>query len=361
MHTRTYGSLLLIVALAWMTGCATQHPVGLVGNDIPKTIVTFDPGAQAVQGDINIPSRGDRDAYALAIGPKGRVYVSNRLGRIYHVMLDGSTPSVARSPIAPSHTASDLAATDSGRPVLVTVGTDTASTAGVVSTIHVEDGTELDRLPLGKATPYTVDVCDDNRTVLVGTDTPHAIRKLTVRDDGRLRSTGSMLVVRNPVSNVYCAPGSQIGLVVSSSGATMQSFIVDAMKGVDMRDLAGQSGPARSLPLGLSGVFAPDGTRFFVRSERGDFIGNGFVEAFAVDPATGALGTNPARTDVAPLASASRGTQEIALQADGRQLYVTDPRNDQILVLDPSSLATVGTISGPRIDAPFGIALSGRH
>jgi YVTN family beta-propeller protein len=62
---------------------------------------------------------------------------------------------------------------------------------------------------------------------------------------------------------------------------------------------------------------------------------------------------------VAPLASASRGTQEIALRADGRHLYVTDPRNDRVLVLDPSSLATVATLSGPRLDAPFGIVLSG--
>lgn len=345
-----------------MAGCATQHPVGLIGNDVPKTVVTFDPSAQAVRAGINAPSRGDRDAYALVISPEGhRAYVSNRLGRIYRVMLDGAAPAMARAPISPSHTASDLAAMDNGRPVLVAVGTDTASTGGVVSTIHVEDGVELGRLALGEATPYTVDVCDDNRTVLVGTDAPHAIRKLTVHDDGRLQPTGSMLVVRNPVSNVYCAPGSQTGLVVSSMGATIQSFTIGAMKGIDARDLAGQSGPARSLPLGLSGVFTPDGTRFFVRSERGDFIGNGFVEAFEVDPVTGALGTNPTRTDVAPVASASRGTQEIALRADGRQLYVTDPRNDRVLVLDPSSLATIATLSGPRIDAPFGIALSGRN
>lgn len=352
---------LVLVALAWLAGCATQRSIGLIGNDVPKTVVTFDLDTQAVQGGINVPSRGDRDAYALAPGPKDQVYVSNRLGQIYRVMVDASAPSVARSPVTPSHTASDLAPAGNGRPVVVTVGTDTASTAGVVSTVHMEDGTELDRLPLGETTPYAVDVCDDNRTVLVGTDTPHAIRKLTVHDGGRLRPTGSMLVTRNPVSNVYCAPGSQTGIVVSSTGATMQSFAIDTMKGIDARDLAGQSGPARSLPLGLSGVFASDGTRFFVRSERGDFVGNGFVEAFDIDPVTGALGADPMRADVAPLASASRGTQEIALGADGRHLYVTDPRNDRVLVLDPSSLTTIATITDPRLDAPFGIALSGAN
>lgn len=353
---------LCTAAVAWIgAGCASQSPIGLIGSDAGRAITTFAPDANTFLGSVIVPSRGDRDAYALAIDPSGaQAYVSNRFGLIRRVALAGSTPMISGVPITPSHTASALAMMETGPRMLVAVGTDTASSAGALSTIDPETGAERDRISLGDTTPYTVAACDDGRTVLVGTDAPQAVHAFTVDDEGRLDQEDATLTTPHPIANVYCAPGSQAGVVVFSADATMQSFRISSMTGMDTRRLAARSAaPVRSQPLGLSGVFSPDGTRFFVRSERGDFTGTGFVEAFAFDAATGALGSVLQQASVAPLAAASRGTDEIAISADGRRLYVTDARNDQVRVLDAATLSAVDTMGGADLDAPFSIVVGG--
>lgn len=362
---RALTALLFAALLFFVSACSTQR-VGVIGNDALTAVTAFDPSTNAIQGNVNVSARGGRDVYALAIGPTGnQVYVSNRLGRIRRVTLSGSAPTLSGTPITPSNTASDLASVENNFLMLVAVGTDTAFTTsdGIMSTINLADGSELDTFDFGDTIPYSVDVCDDSQTVLVGTAAPQAVHKFTVDSRGELTRTGSTFSVRNPVANVYCAPGSQMGIVVSSVGATMQSFDIGAMSGIDTRNLAGQSAsPVSSQPIGLSGVFAPNGNRFFVRSERGDLTGNGFVEAFDFDAATGGLGLSAVQqASVAPLASASRGTDEIAISADGNRLYVTDRSNDQVLVLNPSTLSTITTISGSNIDAPFGIVIGGSN
>jgi len=348
------------VAIAGIgAGCASQSPIGLIGSDAGRTITAFDPDANILQGSVVVPSRGDRDAYALAIDPSGaRAYVSNRFGLIRRVALDGSTPLLSGVPITPSHTASALAMMSTGPRMLVAVGTDTVSAAGVLSTIDPETGAERDRISLGETTPYTIAACDDGRTVLVGTDAPQAVHAFTVDDGGRLDQEDATLTTPHSIANVYCAPGSQSGVVVFSADATMQSFRIGSMTGIATRRLAARSAaPVRSQPLGLSGVFSPDGTRFFVRSERGDFTGTGFVEAFPFDAATGALDPATQRTSVAPFAAASRGTHQVAISADGSRLYVTDTREDRVLVLDAATLSAVGTMGGIDLDGPFGIVV----
>jgi YVTN family beta-propeller protein len=358
---RLFYFVLCTAAVAWIgAGCASQQPIGLIGSDVDKVVAAFDTGTHTARGGINVPSTGDRDAYAFAIDPSGaHAYVSNRFDRIHRVAFGDTALSVSGTLITASHTASDLAMMTTGPRLLVAVGIDTASTAGVLSTIDPATGTELDRARLGNATPYSVAACDDGRTVLVGTDAPQAVHKFTLDDRGRLKRADAALTVRHSVANVYCAPGSQTGMIVFSASASLQSFDVRSMRGVGTRRLAAQSAtPVRSSPFGLSGVFARDGGRFFARSERGDFTGTGFVEAFDVDAATGVLGPATHRRTVEPLAAASRGTDEIAISADGSRLYVTDAHEDRVLVLDPHSLAPIDTISGLG-DAPFGIAVGG--
>lgn len=364
--SRRFTAFLLAAALLGVaTACSTQR-IGLIGNDALTAVTTFDPNTSATQGNVNVSSRGGRDVYALAIGPLGnQAYVSDRSGTIRRVTLSGSAPSLAGAAITPSNTASDLASVENNFLMLIAIGTDPAfaGSEGIMSTINLADGSELDTFDFGDTIPYSVDVCDDSETVLVGTAAPQAVHKFTVNNRGELSRTGSTFSARHPVANVYCAPGSQTGIAVSSVGATMQSFDVGSMGGIDTRNLAGQSAtPVGSQPIGLSGVFAPSGNRFFVRSERGDFGGNGFVEAFSVDATTGALGASALQqTSVAPLASASRGTDEIAISADGNRLYVTDRNNDRVLVLNPSTLSTITTISGTDIDAPFSIVIGGSN
>jgi YVTN family beta-propeller protein len=352
--------VLFIVVVAWLpAGCASQQPIGLIGNDEGKTVAAFDPVAHTVHGAVRVPASGDRDVYALALHPTGReAYVSDRFGRITRLALTLSTPPTTAARIYPSHSASDLAVLDGDPPLLVAIGTDTASTVGVASTISLKDNAEIDRLRFDDARVHSVTVCDDASTVLIGTDAPHAVHKLAVSDRGQLTRTGATLVTQHPVATVHCAPGSQTAIVVSSRGAVIQSFDVGAMTSVATRDLAAQSAEPIEPPLGLSGVFTPSGNRFYVRSERGDFTGVGFVEAFPYDATTGRLGRASRRARVEPTATSSLGTSELALSPDGSRLYVPLPGSDRVRVLD-ASLSFITTIGGVDIDGPFGIAIGG--
>jgi len=294
----------------------------------------------------------------MALHPSGReAYVSDRLGRITRVALAAERAPDPDARIYPSHEASDLAVLGRSPMMLVAIGTDTASTVGVVSTINLDTREEIDRLRFEKARLYSVSVCDDQKTVLVGTDAPQAVHKLTVDAHGTVTRTESQFPMRYPVATVHCAPGSQTAVAVSSTGAIIQSFKVDTMTGMATRALAAQSADPIGPPLGLSGVFTPNGDRFFARSERGDFVGVGFVEAFPYDAASGMLGSDPRRARVDPTAASSRGTNEIALSPDGRRLYVPLPGSDEVHVLDAGSLSHLTTLDGPHLDGPFSIVV----
>ena len=358
----TVRPVLFVITLAWLgTGCASPQPIGLVSNDEGRMVTAFNPNTSAVHGSTRIPASGERDVYAMALHPSGRTaYVSDRFGRITQVALSAERPPDPGVRIYPSHEASDLAVLERRPMMLVAIGTDTASTVGVVSTIHLDTHEEVDRLRFERAQLYSVSVCDDQKTVLVGTDAPQAVHKLTVDARGTVTHTESQFPTRYPVATVHCAPGSQTAVAVSSTGAIVQSFEVDTMTGLATRALAAQSADPIGPPLGLSGVFTSSGHRFFARSERGDFVGVGFVEAFPYDMASGMFGSDPQHTRVDPTAASSRGTNEIALSPDGRRLYVPLPGSDEVRVLDAGSLSHVTTLEGPNFDGPFSILSPGR-
>lgn len=356
-------SCLFIAAVLFVgmgAGCAASPPLGLVGSDESLRVTAFDPITLAVQGAVRVRPGGERAVYALALHPtQAEAYVSNRFGRIARLTLAPTAPPRPGPTIYPSHTAADLAVVHTDRVLLVATGVDTASTAGVVSSIDVATGAEIDRLNLGRATPVAVAACDDQTTVLVGTDDPQAVHKLTVGPTGQLTRAAVTFPVQRPLANVHCAPGAQAAVAVSSVGATIQSFAVASMTGVSARDLAARTADPVQPPLGLSGVFAPGGHRFFVRSERGDFTGVGFVEAFDFDATTGALGPVRQRARLAPTATTARGTGAVAISADGSRLYVTEPFNDRVLVLNATTLEPVATLRAPSFNGPFSIVVRG--
>lgn len=359
LRSHCLAPFMVAVLLGLVTGCAAPQPIGLIGNDEARTVAVVEAHTGVLKATLRVPASGDRDVFALALSPSGQTaFVSDRMGQVVRLARDNDSLAIDGPPFRPSHTAAALAVSASRRPVLIAVGTDTASVAGVVSVLDPAQGTEIDRHSLGESTPYAVDVCDDDATVLVATATPHAVHKLTLDARGRLTHTEALVEVNQPIANVYCAPGSRTGTIVTSAGATLHAFNVESMTTVTTRNLAAQSAEPVATPLGLSGVFAPDGSRFFVRSERGDFGGVGFVEAFDFDAATGSLGFDPQRTRVAPTATASRGTNALAISPDGTRLYVTDTHRDRMLVLDPATLSSIETLSDTGLDGPFGIVVS---
>jgi DNA-binding beta-propeller fold protein YncE len=324
-------------------------------------VTAFDPNTSTVHSAVRIPASGERDVYALALHPSGHeAYVSDRFGHITRVLLTTERPLAPRSGIYPSHEASDLAILDAGLPMLAAIGTDTASTVGVVSTIDLSTGTEIDRLRFEAARPHSISVCDDQQTVLVGMDTPQAVQKLTVDAHGTITHTGLSTTARHPIATVHCAPGSQTAAVVSSTGAIIQSIDLRTMKTVATRPLAAQSADPIGPPLGLSGVFTAEGSRFLVRSERGDFTGVGFIEAFRYDPVSGHFGRRLGHTRIDPTATSSRGTSELAISPDGRRLYVPLPGSDEVRVLDAASLSFITTLGGPDFDGPFSVVVGGQ-
>jgi YVTN family beta-propeller protein len=355
----------LLLALPACQNPPQSREVGVIGNDGSGEIAVFDPASSSLGGTLAVPSRRSSDVYALAVPSLGnRVYVSDRRGEIHPVSLSGSTPSSGGSAFSASTTAFDIDMVDDNPLMLISVGTDPNTSAQVaVAATQLVNGRAIASVTLGNGVAHTVDVCDDRETVLVGTSSPEAVHKLTVDGQGQLTRTGMQFSVQNPVANVHCAPGSAAGVVVSSAGATIQSFEIGSMSGVHTRDLAAvsASGSPGFDPVGQSGVFSPSGDRFFARSERGDFTGDGFVEAFEFDPASGTLTATGQQASVAPFGSASRGTGEIAINGDGTRLFVTDRSNDGVLVLDPSSLSNLSTITGPDIDAPFTVLVGGTN
>ncbi len=354
-------TLLLIALVGVGTGCASQSPIGLIANDEGRMVTAFDPNTNVVHGAVRVPAGGERDVYALALHPSGQeAYVSDRFGRITRVALTTDGPPDPGSVFYPSHEASDLAVLDRDPMLLVAIGTDTASTVNVVSTIDPVTGKEIDRLRFEDARLHTVSACDDGATVLVGTDAPQAVHKLTVDARGDVTHAGSVLSIHHPIATVYCAPGSQSAVAVSSTGAALRSFAVGTMSSVSTRALAAQSAKPIGPPLGLSGAFAPRGDRFFARSERGDFTGVGFIEAFRFDAASGRIGQRVRRTRVDPMAASSRGTSEVALSPDGRRLYVPLPGPDAVRVLDAVSLSFITTLGGPDFDGPFSVVIGGQ-
>jgi len=349
-------NIVCVAFLLLASACATQE-VGLIGGEaIPggagnQALTVLDPQDPSLGAQLSVAER-----YALAIDNiANRAYASDRRGTIHIVDSLDEAPAVSSSPLAMSHTASALAVRYPS--LIVAIGTRQQGSEGVVST-SVLTNSDIDEVSLGSNVPYAVDVCDDNETILVGLST--AVRKFTVDDSGSLTDTGELFNAQNPLSNVYCAPGSETAVVVSSVTAYLRSFDVSSMNEVDVRESAARSSTAQlGQPIGLSSAFAPDGQQFYVRSERGDFTGDGFVESFSFTPNTGALGSNPDRVEVEPFGFTSRGVHHLALSLNGERLFVTEHRQDRVRVFDASSLTQTDTLTGPGFENPLTIVIGG--
>lgn len=350
----TVSAAFLLLASA----CTTTQEVGLIGGEAVtggsgnQSLTVLDPQDPALGAQLSVAEH-----YALAIDNiANRAYASDRRGTIHSIDSLDEAPAVSSSPLAMSHTAAALAVR---YPLLiVAIGTRQQRSEGVVST-SVLTNSDVDEVSLGSNVPYAVEVCDDNETVLVGLST--TVRKFTVDDSGSLTDTGASFNAQNPLSNVYCAPGSNTAVVVSSVTANLRSLDTATMDEVDVRGLAARSSTARpGQPIGLSGVFAPDGQRFYVRSERGDVTGDGFVESFSFTPGTGALGSNPNRVEVEPLGFTSRGVHHLALSLNGERLFVTEPGQGRVRVFDALSLTQTDTLTGPDFETPLTIVIGGK-
>lgn len=351
---------LSLVFLLLIAACTTTQEVGLIGSENvtgssgTEALTVFSPQGPSLGTQLNVADR-----YALAVDRyNNRAYASDRQGTIHIIDALEDEPNLSGT-LSLSHSAHAIAMR---HPLLiVAIGTRQTGTGfeGVLSTSS-QTNSDVDEASLGSDVPYTVDVCDDNETILVGLST--SVQKFTVDDSGTLTDTGETFDAQNPVGSVYCAPGSETAIVVASVTANMRSFDIASMSQVDVRELGARASTSHPTfpPIGLAGAFGPDGERFYVRSERGDFTGEGFVEAFSFTPSTGALGSSPAEASIQAVGSwPQRSVQSLAVSLDGEQLYVTEPREDRVLVFDASSLTQEASLTGSGFERPLTIVIGG--
>jgi len=337
---RRYLITLLCLMMGLTAACTSTQEIGFiapqgeVGSNLLE-LTTLDPNEPALGEALSFAQR-----YTVVVAPTGnRAFASDRFGTIRTITgLDG-TPTAGATKELP-HNATSLGIVEPG--FLIAAGTDTSASSNILVTSSLGDQV-LDTLDLEMSGTVTgLSVCDNNDTVLLGVS--GSVHKLTVEGDGSLSNTGQSFSTQ-PIANVHCAPGSETAVVVPRRLGAMHAIDLGTMESIDSREVAGVRG--------LSGVFSPSGDRFFVRSE-------GFVESFVYDPSTGDFAdADPLRVSVALVVASYAGRSLLAIRRDGTRVFVTDPENDQVLVLDASTLSETGTLSGPTLVNPLTIVIGG--
>ncbi len=335
----------LLAAAALLGSPAMAQPLGLVADDETDSVTVLDLGGHAVLGAVPVGPGAVGD---VAITPDQTLgFATDFNRRVWVIDLTTLPPSLAAgtNPIAISNPGEELTVTSDGRFLLVNNG---SGAPQPISVIDIAARRESSTLMIGSDI-VSNDICDDGSSVLVASVSGRNVRRLSLDAEGRLSDTGEVLPLdagSDPL-NVYCAPGSNAGLVVSFTDNTFRSFTVPGLQPVDARTLLG---------LGNSAVFSAEGDRVFVRS------GNpGSVELFDFDRATGALGA--AARDSVSVASAVDffGMDQLALGAGGAALYVPEGMPvSAVSVIDAAdqSAPLLASITGPNIVNPTGIVLA---
>jgi len=331
-------------------GGPTPRVVGIVADNAEESVTAFDVRTGAVLGSVALPSDADSvgDCLLSADGRFG--FVTDFAFRVWVIDLTGPAPALAAgtNPIVISNFGEDLSLTPDGRFLVVADGLATQP----VSVVDLETRTEVDTLAVG-SNPISVEVCGDG-SVLVASFNDGTVRRLTIDASGQLTDTGEVLTLGEPPMNLLCAPGSQIGLVITSEG-TVATFTIPGLTQVASRELSGS--------VGISGVVHPAGDRVWIRSssigERGGLEGivvpEGAIDLFALDPATGALSEGPLLTIPIARALTFFGMDQMALRGD--HLFVPQP--GAVHVHDAFTGAFLGAITAESIDLPTGIAVPG--
>ncbi|NBB86164.1 MAG: hypothetical protein GVY12_08110 [Bacteroidetes bacterium] len=331
---------------AFLFSACTSQNVAFVENRTADEVATFRPGSGTVLGKVSVQSE------VILLREDGDIGYVGESGTIRSVDLTASPPALIGAPTTVSHTTDDLA--EVNPTLIVSSGRDTPGrTDALVSSVLPAAQSELDVLDLGPGNTLSVDVCDDDSTVLVAMrGSNRAVRKLEINSQGTLTDTGLSFRPDGPPANVHCAPGSETGIVISSGLAVAQTFTIS---GAALTPVATQQLQAGRSGWGHSAAFNSNGSAVFMMSSAGSTTGRGFVERFDFDPQAGTLGSSVNQI-VAPVTSTTYGIELLDV-GPGGDVYVTEWTNDRVLVLDPNTLAQQRIISG--LPAPVAIDIEG--
>jgi hypothetical protein len=242
--------------------------------------------------------------------------------------------------------------------IYLACGVESGANPGVVS-VFTEIG-EISTFDPGNLGADSIDICEDQTTVLVGTRHPPVVKKLLLAEDGTLSDSGeSFSDIPFQIANVYCSPGSQVGVVVTSPGAELKSFVLDGMELSDSMELAASVLPAdpRS-PVGLSGKFIARDLSFLVRSS--ETGGEGYIEKLSIDPVTGAITDHP---DEAANVSGDmpmdvvKGPEVFAVFVAGDKVFSPETSRNRIKITSLLTGDEIGYIRSDLLESPATISI----
>jgi hypothetical protein len=283
---------------------------GLFFINLLSTTLQLKFGAQAMAlpGD---PSSAGTIAAAVTFGD-GKITAVSEAG---FVPPGGTPPAPIQIPVSNDADTLDLAC-DSKTAVVVG-----ANGASSVALVDLASRQELSSVAYAGKLARSVAVDDQGTQALVVTDdkpvsTGGVVRRLVIAG-GTLTDSGESLAFGSEyVARVYVAPNARFGVAIVGGGATrLVSFAVPGLAQKGSVNLAGG--------IGNAVAFSPDGTRVYVRS--GNRGLKDVIEAFAFDPATGAIGqTRLYRNDTVGGFTGPVFSTSMAITPDGGYLMAAD-------------------------------------
>ncbi|MBI3909479.1 MAG: hypothetical protein HY320_00930 [Armatimonadetes bacterium] len=312
--------------------------LGMVADNTWRAATVFDADSGFLLGTVFLPTTGYPvgDCAITADGTLG--FVTDFQWRVWVLDLTSVPPRLASgtNPIPISNVGEDLAITPDQRYLVVCDGSQPAP----VAVVDIATRTQISTFYTGTAS-NSIDVCQDGSVLVTSAPTSRA-QRLMIDSTGNLTDTGEVLSGLYGPMNIYGAPGSATGLVVSYYTRDVRSFAIPWLSPIAARALTGA--------YGICGAVNAWGNRVYGRSNS-----PGAVDAFAYDAATGALGATPLFTIPIANTDAFFGIDQLALHPNGRKLYVPQP--SALKIHDASTGALLGSITAPGIALPKGVAI----
>lgn len=317
-------------------GLCTTHPVsaatlGLALDRVTHTATVFDADSDRVRGSVLIaPAVQLGDCVITADQSRG--FVSSRSGAISVIDLSAVPPRLADgpNPIPIANPGGDTTISEDGRYLLSCGGT------SLISIVDIASQHEVGIFDLG-ASCEAVEACADG-SVLV--ESQRQVRRLRLDASGGLSDTGERIAGYNP----FCA-GRSVGLALSN--ALVRTFTIPGLQRVSEGELRAIDGSSSG--KAFSGQANRAGNRVYAFSTLGrDPYDVGFVDVFALDPASGRLnGESPIYTYFIGIERESSplvGVDRLALSPYGDKLYAASD-------LDFANDERTDVLAAPRLNA----------
>ncbi|MGX2041744.1 hypothetical protein ACWJKU_16675 [Methylocaldum sp. MU1018] len=340
-----------ILALALQSPAASAKTLGLVADDVTRTVTVFDADTDTVLGSVITSGAGFGMGDVQITPDQTRGFVTNFNSEIFVIDLTASPPRLAEgpNPIPISNPGEDLAISPDGKFLLVSDG----GVSGPISVIEIASQTEVHTLSVGSDTT-SIEVCSDG-SVLATSIYDQTVRRLVLSATGALTDTGERLSFDDGPNNVICAPDGTSGLaVIRDYPSGIRSFKVPGLQAADARPLSGTSG--------ISGLINAAGDRVYVRNN-GDFVNDkgfvgvfGAVDVYGYDAVAATLSAAPLFSIPVAYGPLFYGMDQMALHPGNAKLYVSEP--NALKVYDAKTGALLRSITDPNIVDPTGVVVA---